>query len=92
VGDFAPSLVAGRVSAVGVDAANSRGTTVTPGASNADGAWYELVAATPQDAHAVGLQILWNTSTTALLDIGAGPSGSEAEMVSDLLLGLGGMA
>jgi hypothetical protein len=72
-----------RIVALGATAATTVGTTITPGASNAEGAWTQIVASTAEDYAGVMLSHLFNvdtTLTTALVgcgDVGVGGSGSE---------------
>jgi hypothetical protein len=67
-----------QVIAYGIDAANSRGTAVTSGASAAEGAWTEITSGTSQDHFAIVPAIGGATATTTmvnaayLMDVGVG--------------------
>lgn len=71
----------------GINAGATAGTTVTSD-NNADtkGAWVELVSATPHDASMLFIDFPYNEWGGApfLVDIGAGGSGSEVAIISDL--------
>jgi len=62
---------------------NTVGTTLTPGASNAEGAWTQIVASTAEDYAGVMLSHLFNVDTTLTADlvgcgdVGVGGSGAE---------------
>jgi hypothetical protein len=72
-----------RIVALGATTATTVGTTITPGASNAEGAWTQIVASTTDDYAGVMLSHLFNVDTTLTSelvgcgDVGVGGSGSE---------------
>ncbi len=69
--------------ALGATTATTVGTTITPGASNAEGAWTQIVASTAEDYAGVMLSHLFNVDTTLTVDlvgcgdVGVGASSSE---------------
>jgi hypothetical protein len=73
---------ASRMVALGAGA-STNGTSITPGASNAEGAWTQIVASTAEDYACVMLSHLFNVDTTLTSeligcgDVGVGGSGSE---------------
>lgn len=72
-----------RIVALGATSASTTGTAITPGASNAEGAWTQIVASTAEDYAGVMLSHLFNVDTTltseliGVGDVGVGGSGSE---------------
>lgn len=78
-----------QVTAYGIDAANSRGTAVTAGASSAEGAWTQIVAATSQKHSALVLGLGGATATTTVTngsytaDVGVGAA-TEAAIAENL--------
>lgn len=72
-----------RIVALGATAASTVGTTITPGASNAEGSWTQIVSSTAEDYAGVMLSHLFNVDTTLTSeligcgDVGVGGSGSE---------------
>jgi hypothetical protein len=74
---------ASRIVALGATSATTVGTTITPGASNAEGAWTQIVASSTEDYAGVMLSHLFNVDTTLTVDqvgcgdVGVGGSGSE---------------
>ena len=69
------------------DQAVSAGTVLTASAStNTKGAWAQLVAATPIDAHAIAVIIRTNTADQ-MMDIAVGPAGQEHVIVPNLITG-----
>jgi hypothetical protein len=72
-----------RIVALGVSAGTTVGTTLTPGASNAEGAWTQIVASTTEDYAGVMLSHLFNVDTTLTSeligcgDVGVGGAGVE---------------
>lgn len=75
--------LATRIIALGAVSASTTGTTITPGASNAEGAWTQIVASTAEDYAGVMLSHLFNVDTTLTADlvgcgdVGVGASTSE---------------
>jgi hypothetical protein len=75
--------VVSRIVALGATAASTVGTTITPGASNAEGSWTQIVASTAEDYAGVMLSHLFNVDTTLTAelvgcgDVGVGGAGSE---------------
>lgn len=79
----------GGIDALGIDAANSRGTRLTTSASiNTKGSWAQLIASTARDYRAIlPCVIPRGTSGTVvhhLADIGIGAAASEAVLLPDL--------
>lgn len=78
-----------QVIAYGIDAANSRGTAVTAGASSAEGSWTEITSGTSQDHAAIVAAIGGATATTTmvngtyLMDVGVGAA-TEAAIFENL--------
>jgi hypothetical protein len=72
-----------RIVALGATTASTTGTAITAGASNAEGAWTQIVASTTDDYAGVMLSHLFNVDTTLTADlvgcgdVGVGGSGSE---------------
>jgi hypothetical protein len=72
-----------RIVALGSVPASTTGTAITPGASNAEGAWTQIVASTTTDYAGVMLSHLFNVDTTLTSaldgcgDVGVGGSGAE---------------
>lgn len=81
-GTVSPNFrVGGKVTTYGVSAVPN-GTTITPGASGAEGAWAEITASTSEDHFAVvpSFQVTGDTSTSFLtfaVDIGLGAATEE---------------
>lgn len=81
-----PFRVGSKVTTYGMGA-SSRGTAITPGASGAEGAWAQIVAATDEDHFAVSPSFQPETDTTInarnhAVDIAIGASGQE-EMIAE---------
>ncbi len=74
-----------RIVALGATDASTTGTTITPGASNAEGAWTVMSASTSEDFAGLMLSHLFNVDTTLTVDlVGCGDvavGGSGAEKV-----------
>ncbi len=90
-------LDGGRLSTIGIDASNSRGTTLTAsGSTNVKGSWTQLIASTSQELEGFFLVAQRHGSSNAdyLIDLGIGAGGSEQVIVSNLLTtnGSGGVA
>lgn len=74
---------ASRIVALGATTASTTGTAITPGASNAEGGWTQIVASTTEDFAGLMLSPLFNVDTTLTVDlvgcgdVGVGGSGSE---------------
>lgn len=72
-----------RIVAIGATTATTVGTTLTPGASNAEGAWTQITASSSEDYAGLMLSHLFNVDTTLTSeligcgDVGVGGSGSE---------------
>lgn len=81
-----------RATAFGVDAANSRGVTLTSGAGTGDeGAWFELTSATPHPVHWLAIQFGCDSKGVGFggaYDIAVGGSGSEKIILPDLAYGV----
>lgn len=85
---------------LGANPSATPGTSVTPGISNAEGSWVEIVsdASVTQDVHGLYLWVFNNASATPtfpknfLLDIGTDPAGgtSYAEIISNIVCGSAG--
>ncbi len=79
----------------GTDPSATPGTSVTPGASNVEGAWTQLASGAniAQDCYGVQIQVTGGATATAaknqLLDLGADPAGgtSYTAFVSNLAIG-----
>jgi hypothetical protein len=72
----------------GENTSNSRGTTITAGATaNTKGSYTQLIASTPFDADWIEVEITWGSVPTGgeiLVDIAVGAAGSEQDMISNL--------
>lgn len=82
------------VVAMGPNAATSRGVDIAGTTANTKSSWVEITAATTEPFYAlvVGLSGGGDTTlntATALVDIGAGPAGSETVIVTDLPVSVG---
>jgi hypothetical protein len=72
-----------RIVALGATSGTTVGTTITPGASNAEGAWTQIIASSADDYAGVMLSHLFNVDTTLTIDlvgcgdVGVGSSGNE---------------
>lgn len=74
---------------VAADETNTGGTVLTASASaNTKGAWVQLVAATPIEAHSIVIIIRTNTGDQ-MSDIAIGPVGQEHIIVPNLITGSG---
>src|SRR3972149_53756 len=83
-----------RIQAVGVDTTTSRGIIVTASAStNIKGGWSSLISATSLDACYLGITTTLSNAAASqiLIDIGAGPSGSERIIIPDLHVSISGI-
>ncbi len=81
-----PKLVA-----LGATAASTTGTTITPGASSAEGAWTQIVASTASGYAGVMLSPLFNVDTTMTSalhnvgDVGVGSAGNELTIGENIM-------
>jgi hypothetical protein len=72
-----------RIVALGATTASTTGTSITPGASNAEGAWTQIVASSAEDYAGLMLSHLFNVDTSLTIalegcgDVGVGGSGAE---------------
>lgn len=79
---------ASRIQDFGADTANSRGTTVTPSATNnTKGSWVELLSSTDFQALLSAIRLVGDTggSYDWLVDISIGASGSEQVILENLI-------
>lgn len=81
-----------KILAIGATLAASRGVVLTaPGGANTEAAWTQLVASTSEPYSALGVSIQGGSDTTQsaakqLVDIGVGAAGSEAAIISNIVV------
>ena len=82
-----------RIVAIGATAASTTGTAITPGTTNAEGSWTQMIASSAEDYLGLMLSGLINVDTsitTAMMtsgDVGFGGSGSEDTIGENVMFG-----